>query len=198
MALKEIINETLKFVTWGTRRRRPFMIDVLERHTRSSEERQNKEYKTQPGHLGMIRTDENAETDCCLDIIMITVEYNKQRARQILTTNWNTRKSRTSNAYQKMVRKQVSSEFWTKLNMMQIFGHFVHVQQNFTLLAHHGNKASIPAIKNSCILKTEESKAINIKNIKTMMHTVQLGCTASPSYNRSFLIPWPFPYALSH
>ena len=33
----------------------------------------------------MMRTDENAETDCCLDIIKITVEFNvdKQRARQI-------------------------------------------------------------------------------------------------------------------
>jgi len=48
----------------------------------------------------MMRTDENAETDCCLDIIMITMECNvdKQRARQTLT-NWNTVKSRTSNAY---------------------------------------------------------------------------------------------------
>jgi len=140
----------------------------------------------------MMRTDENAETDCCLDIIMITVECNvdKQRARQTLTTNWNTGKSRTSNAYQKMTRKQVSSEFGIKLNMMQIFGHFVHVQQNLAFSAHQGNKASIPAIKNSCILKTAESKAINIKKkIKTTMHTVQLGCTASPSYNRSFLIP---------
>jgi hypothetical protein len=61
----------------------------------------------------MMRTDENAETDCCLDIILITVEFNvdKQRARQTLTTNWNTRKSRTSNIYQKMAGKQVNSEF---------------------------------------------------------------------------------------
>jgi hypothetical protein len=57
------------------------------------------------------------------------------------------------------------------------------------LSAHHGNKAPIPAIKNSCIRKTAESKAINIKKIKTMMHSVQLGCTTSPSYNGSFLIP---------
>jgi hypothetical protein len=65
------------------------MSDMLEWHMRSSEGIQNMEYKIQPGHLGMMRTDENAETDCCLDIILITVECNtdKQRARQILTTN---------------------------------------------------------------------------------------------------------------
>jgi len=176
------------------------MSDMLERHTKSSEGRQNMEYKIQPGHLGMMRTDENAETDCCLDIILITGVFNadKQRSRQILTTNWNTRKSRTSNAYQKMAKKQVSSEFWIKLNTMQIFGHFDHVQRYVAFLAHHGNEVSIPAIKNSCILKMEESKAINIKKTKTMMHTVQLGCTTSPSYNGSFLIPRPFPHALSH
>jgi hypothetical protein len=73
--------------------------------------------------------------------------------------------------------------------MMHIFGHFVHVQRNLAFLAHHGNKASIPAIQKSCILKTAENKAINIKKIKTTMQTVQLGCTTSPSYNGSFLIP---------
>jgi hypothetical protein len=133
---------------------------------RSSGGGQNMGYKIQTGHLGIMRTDENAETNCCLDIILITVECNmgKQRARQILTTNWNTRKSRTSNAYQKTARKQVSSEFWIKLNMMQIFGHFFHMQQNLACSAHHRKKASIPAVKNSCILKTAESKAINQKN----------------------------------
>ena len=127
-----------QFVMRGTQRRCPFMGDVLERHTRPSKGRQNMEYKTQPGHLGMMRTDENGTTECRLDIIMITVEFNahKRRARQILTTNWNTRKSRTSNAYQKMASKQVSSEIWIKLNMMQIFGHFVHVQRNFGFLQH--------------------------------------------------------------
>jgi hypothetical protein len=64
--------------------------------------------------------------------------------------------------------------------------------------AHHGNKASIPATQKSCILKTAENKVININKIKTTMQTVQLGGTTSPSYNGSFLIPWPFPYALSH
>jgi hypothetical protein len=76
---------------------------------------------------------------------------------------------------------------------MQIFGHFVHVQRNLAFSAHHGNKASIPAIKNSCILKKAESKAINIKKIKITMHTVQLGCTTSPSYNRFFSFPDRFP-----
>jgi hypothetical protein len=44
---------------------------------------------------------------------MTAMEMNvdKQRARKILTTNWNTRKSVTSNAYQKLARKQVGSEF---------------------------------------------------------------------------------------
>jgi hypothetical protein len=34
--------------------------------------------------------------------------------------------------------------------------------------------------------------------IKTMMHTVKLCFNTSPSYKGSFIIPWPFPYALSH
>jgi hypothetical protein len=97
-----------------------------------------------------------------------------------------------------MAGKQVNSEFWIKLNMLQIFRHFVHVQWNLAFSAYHGNKASITAIKNSSILKTAESKAINIKKIRTTLHTIQLGCTTSPGYNRSFLIPSLFPYALSH
>jgi hypothetical protein len=75
---------------------------------------------------------------------------------------------------------EYDANFWT----------LVHVQQSLVFSAHHKNKASIPAIKNSYILKTAESKATNIKKIKTTLHTIiELGCTTSPSYNRSFLIP---------
>jgi hypothetical protein len=58
------------------------MSAVLERHTKSLEGRQNMEYKTQPGHLGMMRSDENVETDCCLDIIMITVECTMDKGQE--------------------------------------------------------------------------------------------------------------------
>jgi hypothetical protein len=74
------------------RRRCPFMSDMLEWHARSSEGRQNMEYKIR-GHLGMMRTDENAETDCCLDIIMITVEFNADKTKR--KTNFNNKLEHT-------------------------------------------------------------------------------------------------------
>jgi hypothetical protein len=58
------------------------MSAMLEQRTKSLEGRQNMEYKTQPGHLGMMRTDENEETDCCLGIIMITVECNMDKGQE--------------------------------------------------------------------------------------------------------------------
>lgn len=57
------------------------MSAMLERHTNTLEGRQNMEYKTQPGHLGMMRTDHNVETHCCLDI-MITVECNMDKGQE--------------------------------------------------------------------------------------------------------------------